>query len=63
MAYIDPLNNPGGVHLTVFDFTNLSPPPITKCVLLHARVEILFQNRFEYVFIRVQNDIGTVVTK
>ena len=28
MAYIYPLNNPGGVHLTVFDFTHLSPPPI-----------------------------------
>ena len=27
MAYIYPLNNPGGVHLTVFDFTHLSHPP------------------------------------
>ena len=27
MAYIYPLNNPGGVHLTVFDFTHLAPPP------------------------------------
>ena len=27
MAYIYPLNNPGGVHLTVCDFTRLSPPP------------------------------------
>ena len=30
MAYIYPLNNPGSVHLTVFDFTHLSPPPIMK---------------------------------
>ena len=28
IAYIYPLNNPGVVHLTVFDFTHLSPPPI-----------------------------------
>ena len=27
MAYIYPLNNPGGVHLTVFYFTHLSHPP------------------------------------
>ena len=27
MAYIYPLNNPGGVHLTVFDFTHLSHTP------------------------------------
>ena len=27
MAYNYPLNNPGGVHLTVFNFTHLSPPP------------------------------------
>ena len=27
MAYIYPLNNPGGVHLTFFDSTHLSPPP------------------------------------
>ena len=32
MAYIYPLNNPGGVHLTVFDFTHLSPPPIVECI-------------------------------
>ena len=32
MAYNYPLNKPGGVHLTVFDFTNLSPPPNTSCV-------------------------------
>ena len=32
MAYIYPLNNPGGVHLTVFDFTHLSPPP-TYCMV------------------------------
>ena len=27
MAYIYPLNNPGGVHLMIFYFTHLSPPP------------------------------------
>ena len=27
MAYNYPLNNPGGVHETVCDFTHLSPPP------------------------------------
>ena len=30
MAYIYPLNNPGSVHLTVFDFTYLSPPPTLR---------------------------------
>ena len=30
MAYIYPPNNSAGVHLTVFDFTLLSPPPITE---------------------------------
>ena len=30
MAYIYPLNNPGGVHLTVFDFTHLSHPPTIR---------------------------------
>ena len=30
MAYIYPLNNPGGVHLTVCDFTHLSAPPTIR---------------------------------
>ena len=35
MVYIYPLNNPGGVHLTVLDFTHLSPPPnITNITVL-----------------------------
>ena len=37
MAYIYPLNNPGGVHLTVFDFTHLSPPPNLSEVVLQSK--------------------------
>ena len=38
MAYIYPLNNPGGVHLTVFDSTHLSPLHTTSQVFHPSRV-------------------------
>ena len=34
MAYNFPLNNPGGVHLAVFDFTYLSHPPTKTHIIL-----------------------------
>ena len=47
MAYFYPLNNPGGVLLTVFDFTKLSPPP-TNEIISHSVKHI--DNKYFTVF-------------
>ena len=43
MAYVYQLNNPVGGHLTVFDFTHLSPPPTQKNIFWHNNA-LLGQN-------------------
>ena len=39
MAYIYPLNNPGGVHLTIFYFTHLAPPPNNSSIFSDVTVK------------------------
>ena len=39
--WLYPLNNPGGAHLTVFDFTHLSQPPTIDVNVLQKKTRIM----------------------
>ena len=60
MAYIYPLNNSRGVHLTVFDFTHFSPPPTPTIQNLAVQACCTFQS-VQKLFLKIQYFIKFLV--